>query len=136
MPFPPLLLLSPRTNSMLKPHVTGDAERPAPGHVPPKTLCPSVGVVRQGRYPVSTKLHVGNLGRWMTDDELNALFAPAGTVVRAHVLTHGQTGTSRGFGHVEMGAEDEAQNAVAQLHRAAIAGLRLIVRPVEKFPAE
>lgn len=85
---------------------------------------------------LTTKLHVGNLGRWMTDDELHALFAPVGTVVRAHVLTHEQTGKTRGFGHVEMSAENEARDAVLRLHRVAIAGLRLIVRPVEEFPAE
>lgn len=133
---PTLLLLSPRTNSTLKPHVTGDAERPALGHVPPAMLCPAVRAARQERFLLTTKLHVGNLGRWMTDRELHDLFAPAGTVVHAHVLTHEQTGRSRGFGHVEMGGEDEAQAAVSQLHRTAIAGLRLIVRPVEEFPVE
>lgn len=127
--------MSPRTNSTLKPHVAGDAERPLSGYAPPETPGSTIDGVCQEHLKVTTKLHVGNLGRWMTDEELYALFAPAGTVVRAHVLTHAQTGTSRGFGHVEMGAEAEARNAVAKLHRVTVAGLRLIVRPLEEFPA-
>ncbi len=131
-------LLSTTSPETPKGPLTGHVPEPDPniGSDPNIGAYSNAGAARPGRRPLTTKLHVGNLGRWMTDDELHALFTPAGTVVRAHVLTHGQTGTSRGFGHVEMGAEAEAREAVARLHRAAIAGLRLIVRPVEEFPTE
>ena len=83
---------------------------------------------------LTAKLYVGNIGRWMTEPELRALFSPGGDVLLAHVVTHDLTGKSCGFGYVEMGSDDQARDAVTRLHRLPVSGLPLIVRPVEVFP--
>ena len=64
---------------------------------------------------MSAKLYVGNLPYLTTDDELRTLFAQAGTVTGAAVIKDRETGTSRGFGFVEMATRDEAQNAIGLL---------------------
>ena len=64
---------------------------------------------------MSAKLYVGNLPYLTTDDELRTLFARAGTVTGVAVMKDRETGTSRGFGFVEMATRDEAQNAIGLL---------------------
>ena len=48
------------------------------------------------------KIFVGNLSFGATEDGLRALFGQYGTVESASILTHRDTGQSRGFGFVEM----------------------------------
>jgi RNA recognition motif-containing protein len=62
---------------------------------------------------VGKKLYVGNLGYGVTNDDLQQLFAPHGTVISADVITDRDTGRSKGFGFVEMGSDQEAQAAIA-----------------------
>lgn len=54
--FSCLLLLSSRTNAILKPHVTGYAERLSARPCPPKTHCQIIRTTRQGRFSLTTKL--------------------------------------------------------------------------------
>ena len=49
-----------------------------------------------------TNVYVGNLSYSISDTELEAMFAPYGTVERAKVITDRETGRARGFGFVEM----------------------------------
>lgn len=60
------------------------------------------------------KLFIGNLGFDVTSQELEALFAQAGSCESAAVITDRETGRSRGFGFVEMASNGEAQNAIQQ----------------------
>ena len=64
---------------------------------------------------MEVKLYVGNLSYQTTEDELRELFAKAGTVVSVAVIKDRDTGTSKGFGFVEMTTQAEAQNAIKLL---------------------
>lgn len=61
---------------------------------------------------MSKKLYVGNLSYATTDEDLRALFAQAGPVVSATVITDRATGRSKGFGFVEMETTQAAQDAI------------------------
>ena len=61
---------------------------------------------------MEAKLYVGNLPYLTTDDDLRTLFAQAGTVAAVAVVKDRDTGTSKGFGFVEMSTRAEAQNAI------------------------
>ena len=83
---------------------------------------------------MATKLYVGNLSYQMTDQQLNELFAEAGNVSSAQVVTDRYTGQSRGFGFVEMASEDEAQQAIAAINGRNVGGRALVVN--ESRPRE
>ena len=51
-------------------------------------------------------LYVGNLPWSVTEDQLAQEFSPYGEVVSARIVTDRETGRSRGFGFVEMAADD------------------------------
>ena len=67
------------------------------------------------------KLYVGNLSSNTTDSTLNDLFAPYGQVESARVITDRDTGSSKGFGFVEMSNSD-AQKAMGALNGREIDG--------------
>ena len=58
------------------------------------------------------KLYVGNLAFQTTSQDLQDLFAQAGTVESAQVIEDRDTGRSKGFGFVEMASDDEAAAAI------------------------
>jgi len=62
------------------------------------------------------KLYVGNLSFQTSSDDLNQLFAQAGTVESAAVVEDRETGRSRGFGFVEMSSKEEAAKAIEQFN--------------------
>ena len=62
------------------------------------------------------KLYVGNLGYGVTNDALEQLFAPFGTVRSAQVIQDRDTGRSKGFGFVEMDNDNAASQAISGLH--------------------
>ncbi|MBP7687217.1 MAG: RNA-binding protein [Thermoflexales bacterium] len=61
---------------------------------------------------MEAKLYVGNLSYTTSEDDLRTLFAQAGTVVSVAVITDRDTGTSKGFGFVEMTNQVDAQKAI------------------------
>lgn len=61
------------------------------------------------------KLFVGGISFDSTEDSLKELFATAGTVDSAVIITDKMSGRSKGFGFVEMSSEEEAQKAIADL---------------------
>jgi RNA recognition motif-containing protein len=65
---------------------------------------------------MGSKLFVGNLPDSATDKTLLDAFAQCGTVESANVITHRDTGRSRGFGFVEMSSDSEARKAIRQLN--------------------
>ncbi len=73
------------------------------------------------------KLFVGNLSYDVTNDDLQAAFAAAGSVTSAQVVTDRDTGRSRGFGFVEMSTDEEAENAVSMLHEKEFKGRTMLV---------
>ncbi|MDD5296457.1 MAG: RNA-binding protein [Rhodocyclaceae bacterium] len=83
---------------------------------------------------MSKKLYVGNLGYNVTKNDLEQMFASHGTVSSAQVITDRDTGSSKGFGFVEMASDQEAQAAITALNGKAMDGRNMIVneaRPQE-----
>ena len=76
---------------------------------------------------MSTKLYVGNLAFQTTSEELQQLFAQAGTVESASVVEDRMTGRSRGFAFVEMATKEEAASAIEQLNGKEVGGRALKV---------
>ena len=61
------------------------------------------------------KLYVGNLPFSATESTLSDLFSQVGQVDSARLITDRDSGRSKGFGFVEMGTDEEAQKAIAEL---------------------
>jgi cold-inducible RNA-binding protein len=76
---------------------------------------------------MSTKLYVGNLAFQTTSQDLQELFAQAGTVQSASVVEDRDTGRSRGFAFIEMSSEEEATSAIAQFNGKEVGGRALKV---------
>jgi RNA recognition motif-containing protein len=72
-------------------------------------------------------LYVGNLPFTTSAEQLEALFAQHGPVVRAQVISDRETGRSRGFGFVEMENDESAQAAISALNGQDYNGRRLNV---------
>ena len=62
---------------------------------------------------MEAKLYVGNLSHTISEDELRALFARAGTVVTVVLIKDRVTGDPKGFGFVEMANQAEAEKALS-----------------------
>jgi cold-inducible RNA-binding protein len=73
------------------------------------------------------KVYVGNLSFNMSEQQLEQLFAEHGSVTSASVVTDRDTGRSRGFGFVEMGNDEQAQNAIRALNGTMVDGRNLTV---------
>src|SRR6185369_12270243 len=86
---------------------------------------------------MGTKLYVGNLPFGVTSQELSDLFAQAGEVVSANIITDRFSGQSRGFGFVEMSSDEAAQKAIQQFNDYQMKGRGLKVneaKPRESRP--
>lgn len=82
------------------------------------------------------KLYVGNLSFDATESDLTELFAGAGAVKVAEIVTNKQTEKSKGFAFVTMTTVDEAKRAVTELHDREFMGRKLVVSgaktPIER----
>jgi len=76
---------------------------------------------------MSMKLYVGNLAFTTSSQDLQELFAQAGTVESASVVEDRDTGRSRGFGFVEMSSKEEGEAAIAQFNGKEVNGRALNV---------
>jgi cold-inducible RNA-binding protein len=76
---------------------------------------------------MAQKLFIGGLSFSTTDERLRELFATAGTVESAAVVTDRDTGRSRGFGFVEMSTAEEAAEAVKKFNGQEVDGRTLKV---------
>ncbi len=76
---------------------------------------------------MSMKLYVGNLAFQTSSQELQELFAQAGTVESASVVEDRDTGRSRGFGFVEMSSKEEGEAAISQFNGKEVNGRALNV---------
>src|SRR6201998_347200 len=86
---------------------------------------------------MGTKLYVGNLSFNTTENELQELFAQAGSVQEVMLMQDKFTGKSRGFAFVTMSSDQEAQNAITQFNGKTVEGRALTVneaRPREPRP--
>jgi len=76
---------------------------------------------------MAMKLYVGNLAFQTTSEDLQQLFAQAGTVESASVVEDRDTGRSRGFGFVEMATKEEGEAAIQQFNGKEFNGRNLNV---------
>ena len=79
------------------------------------------------RSIMGNKLYVGNLPFSATDDSLREMFAQAGQVESARIITDRDTGRSKGFGFVEMSTEQEAAAAIKKFNGVDLDGRSLTV---------
>jgi RNA recognition motif-containing protein len=87
---------------------------------------------------MSSKLYVGNLSFNTTENELQDLFASAGSVQEVILIQDRATGRSKGFGFVTMSSAEEAKKAISQIHGKSVGGRALTVneaRPKEDRPS-
>ena len=80
-----------------------------------------------------TTLYVGNLPFSATEAEIRGLFEQHGTVDSVTIINDRDTGRPRGFGFVDMPADD-AQRAMAGLNGFAMNGRPLRVNEARERP--
>jgi RNA recognition motif-containing protein len=73
-------------------------------------------------------IFVGNLTATVTADDLRQLFGGYGTIVNAIVMRDTATGMPLGYGHVYLVPEQDAYEAIINLHNTPLNGSRLSVR--------
>ena len=80
-------------------------------------------------------MYVSNLSFHAVDEDLKKLFEQYGSVSSAKIITDRETGRSRGFGFVEMGADADANAAMKALNGKDIDGRAMSVTVArEKAP--
>ncbi len=83
---------------------------------------------------MAKRLFVGKLPYEATSAQLEEVFAQAGKVVSATVITDKFTGQGKGFGFVEMSTDEESENAIRTLNGYSMNGRPIVVneaRPQE-----
>ena len=86
---------------------------------------------------MNTKLFVGNLSFETTENDLQDMFAPHGTVIEVNLMMDRFSGRSRGFAFVTMESKEAADAASQALNGKSINGRALTVneaRPREERP--
>lgn len=84
---------------------------------------------------MEVKLYVGNMSYNTTEDDLQGLFAQAGTVASVALIKDRTTGMSKGFAFVEMDSRVSAQKAITMFNEFTINERQLAVsfaRPREE----
>lgn len=76
---------------------------------------------------MAKKLYIGNLSYETTDEKLKEVFLEAGAVESANVIKDKFSGRSRGFGFVEMSADEDAAKAMDMFNEKEVDGRKLIV---------
>ncbi|NQV43559.1 MAG: RNA-binding protein [Rhodospirillales bacterium] len=78
------------------------------------------------------KLIVLNLPRDFSEDALAKLFKSHGNIKACNLVIDAETGTSKGFGFVEMALEHEAVAAIEELHGSKISKNKIRVKPADE----
>ena len=81
---------------------------------------------------MSMKLYVGNLSFDTSSNELQTLFAQAGTVESVSLIEDRETGRSRGFGFVEMSSSEEGATAIQKFDGQEVGGRALRVNAAKQ----
>ena len=74
-----------------------------------------------------SKLYVGNLPYSINDDGLKEMFAAAGDVVEAVVISDKFSNRSKGFGFVTMKDEASAEKAIKEMNGKELDGRAIVV---------
>ena len=76
---------------------------------------------------MSARLFVGNISHDTTSDEIRDLFSEVGPVQSCQLITDRETGSSKGFGFVEMNSKTMADAAKAKFDGQDLHGRALKV---------
>ena len=76
---------------------------------------------------MAKRIYVGGLPYSATEQDLQNLFAPSGTVISTSVITDKYTGQAKGFGFVEMETDEQATAAIQTLNGTMLEGRALTV---------
>ena len=76
---------------------------------------------------VNRKIYVGNISYQVKENDLQDVFSQYGTVNSVKIITDEYSGRSKGFGFVDMLADDAVDNAIRNLNGKEMAGKSLIV---------
>ena len=68
------------------------------------------------------RLYVGNLNKSTTAEEINTLFAQAGTVTTVDLVKDRDSGLSKGFAFVTMTDQAEADKAISMYNAYSLGG--------------
>ncbi len=80
------------------------------------------------------KLLIRDLSRSTTEAELRTLFEAYGLVQSCNLVLDKKTGTSKGFGFIEMPRQGEAKLAMKSLNGQDVAGSKIRVKKAEPKP--
>jgi RNA recognition motif-containing protein len=75
-----------------------------------------LGKITQYKGGVNMNIHVGNLAREVTEEDLKGEFAAFGEVTSVSIIKDKYSGQPRGFGFVEMPSKTEGQAAITALN--------------------
>ena len=67
-------------------------------------------------------LYVGNISYSMKEEELRKAFGQFGEVVSVKIIIDKRTGKSKGYGFVEMGSDEAADEALKGMNGTELAG--------------
>jgi RNA recognition motif-containing protein len=76
-------------------------------------------------------IFVGSLPFSLKETELKGYFEEYGEVSSARIITDKFSGRSKGYGFVEMTADDAALKAIEELNGAEVAGRKIVVNKAE-----
>jgi RNA recognition motif-containing protein len=85
---------------------------------------------------MSRRLYVGNIHFEMSDTALRQTFSQVGGVENVEIIKDRWTGTSRGFGFVEMITAEDATAAIGELDGVAVMGRAIRVALAKPKGAE
>lgn len=77
------------------------------------------------------KILIRNLARTTTEAELQAMFEAYGTVQSCTLVIDKATGSSKGFGFIEMPKQGEAKVAIKNLNYTDVGGNKIRVKKAE-----
>ncbi len=77
------------------------------------------------------KLLIRNLDRLTTEEELKSLFLEFGMVQSCNLVIDRDSGTSKGFGFIEMPKSGEAKAAIKNLNNKTIGSNKVRVKKAE-----
>ncbi len=83
---------------------------------------------------MTKNLYIGNLSAEVTKEDLLENFKEAGEVISAVVIKDKYSGTSKGFGFVEMATEEAAQEAIQKFNGGSLYGRKIIVSEARPRP--
>jgi RNA recognition motif-containing protein len=76
---------------------------------------------------MDVRIYVGNLNKLTTQDEINTLFAQAGTVTSVELIKEKGSSISKGFAFVSMPNQAEADKAIGMFNAYSLADSTLKV---------